>query len=304
LVKLIREWNPDIIHIGHEYGFFAKAYQFTSLVSALQTFGYKIVSTMHSVYDHLDKLVTEACVPNLIVHTDEAKKCLIQKGVNGKIFVVPHGVKILKGTAENPELLGPLWNTWYTNHTILQPGFLFEYKGHARIIKLLPKLKEKYGDVHYIIQGAENPHTIKEHNNVYTKLVNLAQSLGVMDNITIIRGFVSKNVLLSYIRTVKCCVLPYDIHPEHNVRSSSGIARMVLNTTTPLIVSNVHFFDDLDKVAIKVKSDEELYEAIESVFDTDIDQELNKEKIDYLRNNCWENVAKLTSKVYGDILKG
>jgi glycosyltransferase involved in cell wall biosynthesis len=303
LLRLIREWNPDIVHISHEYGFFAKAYQFTSLVSLLKMCNFKVVSTMHSVYEHLDKSVSEACVPNLIVHTKEAKDCLISKGIKSNIFVIPHGLKILAGTSKNPELLEPLWNTWQSDHTIFQPGFLFDYKGHDRIIKMLPKLKLKYPDVHYIIQGSENPHTALEHESVYRRLLKLAEKLDVLDNITINRGFVGKELLLSYIRTVKCCVLPYDIHPQHNVRSSSGIAKLIMNTTTPLITSDVHFFDDLDDVAFRCSSDREIYNSIDAVFRGDkvVEKQILARK-EFIKENSWVSVAKKTYDTYLEII--
>lgn len=301
LIYAVDSWKPDIIHFSHEYGIWHKAYFFTQLISTFKMKGYKVVSTMHSVYEHMDKLVSESAVPNLVVHTDEAKITLSKKGIESeRIFVVPHGTKILDGTSDNPELLPALWNTWNSDHTIFQPGFLFPYKGHSRLLKAVAQLKEKYPDIHYIIQASENELNKSEHDDLYYRLVAECQSLGIIENVTINRGFVAEEVLLSLIRTVKLCVLPYANHPDHDVRAASGAARMILPTTTPLIVSGVHLFDDLEGIVPRVRDDFELCQEIDNIFsnyDKCFTEQVSKRK-EFLRNTSWENVAYLLSSYY------
>lgn len=301
LIYAVDTWKPDIIHFSHEYGIWHKAYFFTQLISTFKMKGYKVVSTMHSVYEHMDKLVSESAVPNIIVHTDEGKITLAKKGIESeRIAVIPHGTKIFDGTSDNPELLPALWNTWNSDHTIFQPGFLFPYKGHSRLLKAVAQLKEKYPDIHYIIQASENELNMSEHDDLYFRLVDECQRLGIIENVTINRGFVAEEVLLSLIRTVKLCVLPYSNHPDHDVRAASGAARMILPTTTPLIVSGVHLFDDLEGIVPRVRDDFELCQEIDNIFsnyDKCFTQQVSKRK-EFLRNTSWENVASLLSSYY------
>lgn len=301
LIYAVDTWKPDIIHFSHEYGIWHKAYFFTQLISTFKMKGYKVVSTMHSVYEHMDKLVSESAVPNIVVHTDEGKITLAKKGIDSKrIAVIPHGTKILDGTSDNPELLPALWNTWNSDHTIFQPGFLFPYKGHSRLLKAVAQLKEKYPDIHYIIQASENELNKSEHDDLYFRLVDECERLGIIENVTINRGFVTEEVLLSLIRTVKLCVLPYANHPDHDVRAASGAARMILPTTTPLIVSGVHLFDDLEGIVPRVRDDFELCQEIDNIFsnyDKCFTQQVSKRK-EFLRNTSWENVASLLSAYY------
>lgn len=305
LIYAIDSWKPDIIHFSHEYGIWHKAYFFTQLVSTFKMKGYKVVSTMHSVYEHVDKLVSESAVPNIVVHTDQGKITLIKKGIEQeRITVIPHGTKIFDGTGDNPELLPALWNTWNSDYTIFQPGFLFPYKGHSRLLKAVALLKEKYPDIHYIIQASENELSMKEHDELYYKLVIECEELGITGNVTINRGFVSEDVLLSLIRTVKLCVLPYANHPEHDVRAASGAARMIIPTTTPLIVSGVHLFDDLEGVVPRVRDDFELYQEIDNIFsnyEKCSTEQISKRK-EFLRNTSWENVASLLAAYYRSLV--
>ncbi len=300
LITKILEYNPDVIHISHEYGLFPRAYQFTTLVSILKGFGKKVVATLHSVYTHKDKTVQENAPDYLIVHTEEAWDTLVHKGIDGnKIFVIPHGTPL---HTKELSLAKPEWNTWHSDHTIFHAGFLFDYKGHERMMRVTAKLKEKYPDVQYIIQGSENPLTMTEHGNLYKRLLTVSKELGIEHNVTINRGFVRLDVLLSHINTVKVCVLPYATHPDHDVRATSGIARLVLGTSTPLVTSTVHLFDDVKNVAVRASNDNELYEAIDKIFqEGKLSDEMKAKRLEFLEITSWENVGKQTVDLYNKV---
>ncbi|MBS1722355.1 MAG: glycosyltransferase [Armatimonadetes bacterium] len=305
LMQALTEYDPDVVHIGHEYGFFARAYMFTSLVTWLKGRRIPVVTTFHSVYAHQDKVVTESSAPSIIVHTDAGKQCLVDKGIEAsRVSVIPHGTEILAGTPEVPELLPNLWNTWHTQHTIFHPGFMFGYKGHLRMLGIVARLKEKYPDVHYIIQGSENPNNMREHDELYQKIISRSEELGLSSNVTVNRGFVSKEVLLSFIRTMRVCVLPYQSHPDHEVRATSGIARVVAGTQTPLVVSSAHLFDDLTNVAVKCKTDDDLFQAIDDVFSSNrVKESQVMGRTKFLRETSWRAVARRTLDVYKTLLR-
>ncbi len=306
LIDYVSSWQPDIVHFSHEYGIWYKAYYFTQIISAFKQRGFKVVSTMHSVYEHIDKLVSESAVPNLIVHTEQGKVTLVKKGIEeDRIHVIPHGSKFYRGTSDSPELLEPLWNTWQSEHTIYQPGFLFGYKGHLRMLNVIALLKDKYPDVHYIIQGSENKLNMSEHDELYNKIIDQCKILNISENVTVNRGFVSEEVLISTIRTVKLCVLPYNNHPEHNVRASSGAARTILPTSTPMVVSGVHLFDDLEGVVPRARDEYELFAAIDDIFSnyhSNVQKQLNK-RVDFIRKTSWESIAYRTSVLYNSLLE-
>lgn len=304
LIKQVIAWKPDIAHFSHEYGLWPRAFQFTQIVSALRMNGIKVLGTMHSVYDHQDKLVSEAVLPNVMVHTYQARVVLVKKGIAPeRINVIPHGSNIYAGTSDSPKLLEQLWNTWGSEHTIYQPGFLFGYKGHMRMLGVVARLKEKYEDVHYVIQASENPNTMAEHDEIYNQLIAECERLDISGNVTINRGFVSEDVLMSNIRTVKVCVLPYCNHPDHDVRATSGIARMILGTQTPLVVTGVHLFDDLEGIVPRARDDQELYEAVDNIFDNKgaTEAEVSK-RTEFLRKTSWESVAQRLAALYNRIL--
>lgn len=304
-IKLMTEvdaWQPDLIHFGHEYGFFAKAYLFTSLVSWFKSRQYPVIATMHSIYEHRDKTVQEASGQHIIAHTESGRDCLVQKGISpDRITIIPHGSNVFSGSVDNPELLKPLWNAWQNEHTLFQPGFLFDYKGHMRMLGVVARLKNKYPDVHYVVQGSENPKNAKEHERLYRKMVAECKKLGIEENVTINRGFVDSEILMSFLRTTRVCVLPYANHPEHDVCSTSGIARIVLGTETPLVTSRVHLFDDVAGLVFQASNDNELYNVIDEVFSNKA-VSFNEARVQFLKQTSWKSVAKMHAELYSKVL--
>ena len=74
LVVAIKKFNPDIISIQHEFGLWKGARHWLSFISQLSD--YRTIVTMHSVFHHIDKVVFEAAMPEIIVHSDAAKQVL------------------------------------------------------------------------------------------------------------------------------------------------------------------------------------------------------------------------------------
>lgn len=297
LLAEIEAFDPDIVHIGHEYGFFPAAYQFTNLVSSLRLRGYPVLTTLHSVYEHKDKVVQEAASDHVIVHTESAKAVLVDKGLNAsQVSVIPHGTQILNGTPDSPKLLEPLWNTWHSEHVIYQPGFLFSYKGHMRMLEIVARLKQRFPDIHYVIQGSENPRMLAQHNLIKAAIASRAQELGLESNVTLSTGFVHEDVILNHMRTSKVVVLPYITHPQHDVRATSGMARMALGTETALVVSHVHLFDDIEGYAPRADTDEAFEHEIEQVF---LGHGPNLDlRCQFLRQTSWQAVADRTAQLY------
>lgn len=303
LLDELEAYKPDVAIINHEYGYFPQAYKLTSLVSWLRWKKIKTLGILHSVYEnHLDKTVSEACFRNIMVHTEAAKNMLIKKGINPDcLTVIPHGCKF--HGADN-EILDKLWNHWGTKHVVFSAGFLFHYKGIHNTLKAIALLKEKYPDIHYILCGSENPASQQEHDKVYTEITDLANELGVIHNITINRGFFTEEVLLSYIRTASVCVLPYDPHPEHDVCATSGIARMIMQTSTPLITSNAHLFDDLGNLVERASGHEQLAQKIDDAFQDKVQSKASdriKERKQFITQNSWKEAARKITELVASL---
>lgn len=282
LIKEIKDYEPDVVWIQHEFGLWHNAMHWLSFMNQMQE--YRTIVTMHSVFHHKDKTIVEAAIPEIVVHLEGAKKVLKEeKHIPGKVYVIPHGCFPCTSRER-------LWNFYKSERTFMQFGFGFRYKGWENAVKAVAILKQKFPDVFFTGLFSESPHNKSEHELYYNELMELVTKLGVQENVAILRGFQSEETLDSYMRTNQATLFPYVSHPSHEVWGASGAARIAMAKALPVVTSSVNHFSDLP--TIKADSPEEIASALEKLFTNPSHREAQVQKqIDYLNENTWENVA-------------
>lgn len=293
LVNEIKNYSPDIILIQHEFGIWPNARYWLSMLSQLSEF--RVIVIMHSVFHHLDKVIIEAAIPELVVHLNGAEQILKdEKQISGKVYVIPHGCYPL----ENKERL---WNFYKSNHTFIQSGFGFTYKAFEKSIKAVSLLKNKYPDIFFTALFSESPFAKKTHDDYYQVLTNLIQELKLEENVAIIRGYQSDQVVDSYLRTNQVAVFPYISQPNHEVYGASGSARLAMAKQLPVITSSIPHFSDLP--TIKANTPEEMANALDNFFSS---QELRKKQIElqnkFIEENSWKNIVKKYFDIFEKLL--
>jgi len=284
LIKNIREYDPDVIYIQHEWGIFPIGTHFLSLMTALQQ--YRTIVTLHSVYSHLDKLTNEAAMPEMIVHTNQAKDMLVNiKKVSKPVHVIPHGGFPCTS-------MHRYWNRYGSKHLLLQFGFGFKYKGWETSLNIVAQLKEKFPDIFFTGLISENGHNKKFHDEYFHELMELSKSLDIEQNVGLIRGFQSDEVLDSFIRTNTVAIFPYIRNGNHEVFGCSGAARLAMSKAIPVVVSDVPLFDDLEGVCFRSENVSGFCSEIEKLFDQKYkEKQIEKQNI-FLEENSWEVSAK------------
>ncbi len=288
LIKELKDYDPDVIWIQHEFGLWPNAAHWLSMMTQLSD--YRVIVTMHSVFHHRDKTIVEAAMPEIVVHLEGAKKLLQEeKGISSKISVIPHGC--------HPFDNERLWNFYKSNKTFMQFGFGFRYKGWENAIQATAILAQKYPDVFFTGLFSESPYAKVDHQIYYNELMRLVDQLGIRSNVAILRGYQSDAALDSFLRTNQATIFPYVSHPEHEVFGASGAARMAMSKGLPVVTSSVNHFSDLPTV--KADTPEQLADALERLFTVPGAKEAQvQQQIAYLNENTWENCALRYIKLF------
>jgi len=291
LAQAVKDYDPDIVWIQHEFGIWPNAGYWLSLMNQLSN--YRVIVTMHSVFHHRDKTIVEAAMPEIIVHLDGAKQVLKEeKGLNSIVHVLPHGCHPIVETNR-------LWNFYKSTHTFMQFGFGFRYKGWEKSIQAVATLKARYPDVFFTGLFSESSFNKVDHQVYYDELMRLVDKLGVQENVAIIRGYQSEIALDSYMRTNQAVVFPYVSHPQHEVFGVSGAARVAMSKVVPVITTNVNHFSDVP--TLKADTPEEIAEALDEMFSNAIARKLQLQKqLQYLNENTWEQVALRHVRLFSD----
>lgn len=293
LADRILDWNPDFIIIQHEYGIFPNLFYFMQLMQKLENVPY--VVTLHSVYEHLDKIVYSNSIKNIVVHSKQGKEVLLKHGHNSDIHVIPHGCVAFD---EVPEV----WNLCHNPYTIVQFGFGFQYKGVDRALDAIHHLKttdKKFENIFYMYLLSENEHTRHVHNEYYKTLTDKIKALDLDRNVAILRKFQTDQMLNLYLRLAKLAIFPYINNPNNTVFAASGAIRIAMANKTPVIASESHLFDDLEGVVPRPTNHLGLAKEIDEIFSNGLyRQAIVQREHDFISRTSWESAALAYLEIY------
>lgn len=280
LVSALKDYDPDLVIVQHEYGNYPVARHWLSFMGALAQFN--TVVTLHSVYSHRDKTIVEASCPNIVVHTEAARRMLVEeKQVSGRVTVIPHGCNPCVSREK-------LWNLYASDHTILQSGFAFPYKNHADALRVVAALKTDYPDVFYTALLSER--WPGAHEAYIRELQDQAYRMGIGEHVALIRGFQSDPVLDSFLRTNRVALFPYGDQGDHTVLGCSGAARVAMTAGVPVVASSVPLFDDLQGVVPRPSNVSGWADAVSALFESPGAQLDAQDR--FLAENSWESAAE------------
>jgi glycosyltransferase involved in cell wall biosynthesis len=293
MTKKVLEWKPDFVIIQHEYGIFPNAFYFMQMMQQFENTPYAV--TLHSIYEHLDKLVYSSCIKNMVVHSEPGKEILRRMGNTNNISVIPHGCVFYEDTSE-------LWNICLNPYTILQFGFGFAYKGVERGLEAIAHLKardDKFRRIFYIVLISENDYNSRHHLEYYHRLCDKIKELDLEENVALVRKFHSEQMLCLYLRLAKLAIFPYINNPNNTVFGASGAIRLAVANRIPVIASESHLFDDFEGVVPRPDNPISLADEIDRVFSN----ELYKRRIidgceGYQHRTSWSNVAQQYLDLY------
>lgn len=288
LVQELKDYDPDIIWIQHEFGLWPNASYWLAMMSQLSE--YRVIVTMHSIFHHRDKTIVEAAMPEIVSHLEGGRTLLKEeKGVSSQVYVIPHGCHEFDNQR--------LWNFYKSEKTFMQFGFGFRYKGWENSIRATAILKQKYPDVFFTGLFSESPYSKLDHQIYYNELMNLVGELGIQENVALLRGYQSDEVLDSFLRTNQATIFPYVSHPSHEVFGASGAARMAMSKGLPVVTSSVNHFSDLP--TMKADTPEELAAALELLFTVPSAREKQLQaQIAYLNENTWEKIGLRYAEIF------
>lgn len=288
LIERVRAWKPTFVLVQHEFGIFPKAGPWLKLIEGLASIPYAVV--LHSVYEHQDKAVCTSSIKNVICHTEVGRDCLRRLGHTGRITTIPHGCLDLGEVRE-------LYNNYETPYALMQFGFGFGYKGLDVALEALSLLKarpdKKYDEVFFTYFCSESSHTASINNAYYKGLMTRVETLGLSENVAIIRGFQSEQSLFYALRVNKLAIFPYQSDPANVVYGASGAIRLALANHIPTIASSSPMFADLEGIVPRPTNASELAGVIDRVFSDDVyKQSLVASATSYTQLNTWKDVAK------------
>ena len=214
---------------------------------------------------------------------------LLELGIEEKeIEVIPPGVDSLRFRPDLDADAVLKKHHLFGRQVILTVSHLVRRKGHANVIRALPRVLEKVPEAIYLIVG-RGP----EDDN----LRKLAQTLGILDRV-VFAGFVSNEEIPLYYNVCQVFIMPsYEIKEEGDVEGfgivfleanacgkpviggrSGGVVDAVVDGETGLLVDPLNT-EEISVALVKLLTDESLAERLGQRGRKRVEKELSWEKV-------------------------
>jgi glycosyltransferase involved in cell wall biosynthesis len=233
----------------------------------------------------------------IIVHARIFAKWLRMFGINNCV-VIPHGVDIGFLHADNSTIVNIKRDKY--EKTILFFGVLSPRKGLETLLQAFHIVVNTLPEVKLIIAGDEPIY----YSGYKEKLIKITNKLGINNKVNFL-GKIPDEVVGHLFHQADLVVLPY----SYSI-SASGPLSLALGYGKIVIVSKTEFFseifdNDLNYLLFTPNNYEELAECILKIL---TNNEMRKKTLSKLKekalNLSWNNSARLTIKLYTQILKG
>ncbi|MFB0517374.1 MAG: glycosyltransferase [Candidatus Neomarinimicrobiota bacterium] len=230
--------HVNLVCLQHEYGIFGGP-SGRYILSLLRELQMPVITTYHTILrkpteeqaDVLSEIITLS--DRSVVMTSRDMKFLQEHyGVpRQKVDLIPHGIPDVPFIDPNfyKDQLGV-----EGKYVLLTFGLLSANKGIEYVIQALPRVLEKYPNVVYTVLGATHPNVVRAEGESYREsLVQLAEDLGIAEQVIFHNRFVSLEKLIEYISAADVYITPY-LNVEQSVSGTlsyaAGAGKAVIST--------------------------------------------------------------------------
>ncbi|MGF2038278.1 MAG: glycosyltransferase [Nostoc sp. CmiVER01] len=326
----------DIIHIQHEFSFFAGSYglngsitNFNSFLKGILNLNKKVFVTFHTEPSFLlepsygltgfgkkiiRKLQWEYYMSSLfnfknqlnaIVHTKKTRRIFLDSGFadnsvhiikQGVTFSHTHNINKING-AEKIALKKKLG---FPDEAIILSmfGFISTYKGYKTALNALKSLPENY---YLVITGTSHPNSTDNALDEIVQFINKYQKHKNLGSRIKLTGYLEFEDLRSYYDITDFCLAPYE---PTTILSSSAALTWALSSGKPVIASKIASFEELNEEANCLHlftpgaPGELAYKIQNLTLSTELNQQLVANGLIYCEANQWLNIAKKHLEIY------
>lgn len=287
--KAIKKFKPGVVITQFEYGLYT-APDLNRFFNKLRRASIKSVITLHGVndWDSIKNDLIEHKSDAIIVHSERARRRLTERGVPAMISVIPHGIKKFK-LVDKKRIRDKLGIEKDTKVVGIH-GFFEPYKNYDKVAEAVGILQRIYPNVVILQLCHSKSHNEAESARKRFEDVIKREKIKV---ITLGENYLPSEKIAQALHAADCVVYPY---LETFSYSVSGAIRMAISANTPIVCSDITFFEDIpDDCVLKIRTNipKDIAIGISGILE---DEELRERMVNNQRElverHSWKNIGK------------
>jgi glycosyltransferase involved in cell wall biosynthesis len=228
--------NIDLVCLQHEYGIYGGRAG-GHILELLRRLRMPFATTLHTVLrepnpDERRVMGEIAALSDRLIVMSQQSAEILQEVFHvpvDKIDLIPHGIPDLPFT--DPSFYKDGFGT-EGKEVLLTFGLLSPNKGIENVIRALPQILTRHGNVVYMVSGVTHPHILRREGDKYRQyLQNLAKELDVEDKVIFHNRFVSPQEMVELIGAADIYITPY----KHKAQVVSGTLAYALSAGKAII---------------------------------------------------------------------
>jgi glycosyltransferase involved in cell wall biosynthesis len=309
LMKDLAEYDPDILHIQHEWSFFPpSAAIFPEILASTWKKGTANIVTWHTVYgtNEIDQSTMRRFMDRVKPHIDmhivhEANSynnLLAYKVEPSKLRLIPMSAYPVRDIGKDEARRKMLPEKYWNKKILMTGGFLLPNKGVEKIMLGISALKDP--DLALVCIGGSHPWSGKYYQDYHDLIINAARQTRI--DLYLDYRFMDDEEITWYMACADIVILYYG----WTLSGTSGWSRRAIASKRPIIATDVRLMSDIqDKVhCVKVppRAIGELSHAIVMVLDDDgLQRTLVENASKYAEEISPINIAKRHMELYNEV---